>query len=110
RILVEPEVLRSHVFPFRMVPDFGRWAMIFSLVEPGIALAALLVGVALAPIKRVVARVVFLAVYLAVLAAPFTWLVVEGADWRGFLILGVIVGPGFVVSAFRIVRAITRKK
>ncbi|SEG97151.1 hypothetical protein SAMN02982929_06661, partial [Saccharopolyspora kobensis] len=54
--------------------------MIFSLVEPGIALAALLVGVALAPIKRVVARVVFLAVYLAVLAAPFTWLVVEGAD------------------------------
>lgn len=80
-----------------------------SLLGPVLLLAALLVAVALAPIRRVVTRVVFLAFYLLVPTALFICLVVVDADRGWFLILGVTLGPGTAVGAFRIIRAVIRK-
>ncbi|MEV0051674.1 hypothetical protein AB0H34_14385 [Saccharopolyspora shandongensis] len=75
-----------------------------------IGAAALSVGVALAPLKRVVTRVAFLAVHLAVSIALFIWLLPGDRDWLSYVLLGVALGPGSVVSAIRILRAIVRKE
>ncbi|SDY62377.1 hypothetical protein SAMN05216215_103120 [Saccharopolyspora shandongensis] len=64
----------------------------------------------MAPLKRVVTRVVFLAIHLAVSIALFVWGVWGDRDWSSYVFLGIALGPGSVVSAIRILRAIVRKE
>ncbi|MEV0085299.1 hypothetical protein [Saccharopolyspora sp. NPDC050642] len=75
-----------------------------------IGVGALSVGVALAPLKRVVTRIVFLAVHISVSITLFVWLLPLGGGWASYTLLGIALGPGSVVSAIRILRAIVRKE
>ncbi|MEU5847636.1 hypothetical protein [Saccharopolyspora shandongensis] len=75
-----------------------------------IGVSALSVGVAVAPLKHVVTRVVFLAVHIAVSIALFVLLAPDDRDWRPYVLLGIALGPGSAVSAIRILRAIVRKE